>query len=99
MAAIPDEHVDTKIRILDTGCSNHMTGQKVWLSYFDESKKSKVKLANNSLLQAEGIGDIVIQRNNNAKYMIKDILYVLMCWKIGRNFFISGYERWSFRTI
>ena len=38
-----------------------MTGRKEWLADFDESKKSKVKLADNSSLQAEGTGNIVFQ--------------------------------------
>jgi hypothetical protein len=37
-----------------------MTGQKVWLVDFDDSKKSKAKLADNSSLQAEGTGNIII---------------------------------------
>ncbi|KAI5411740.1 hypothetical protein KIW84_056710 [Lathyrus oleraceus] len=52
-----------------------MTGQKVWLADFDESKKSKVKLNDNSLLQAEGTNDIVIQMSNGGKAMIKDVLH------------------------
>lgn len=44
MVAVGDEHVDTKIWFLDTGCSNHTIGEKVWLDDFDELKKSKVKL-------------------------------------------------------
>ena len=43
---------------------------------FDESKKSKVKLADNSSLQAEGTGNIVFQMSNGGKDMIKDALYV-----------------------
>ncbi|KAI5425630.1 hypothetical protein KIW84_031446 [Lathyrus oleraceus] len=53
-----------------------MTSQKVWLAYFDESKKIMVKLGDNSSLQAEGTGNIVIQRRNGAKAMIKDVHYV-----------------------
>lgn len=48
----------------------------MWLVDFDDSNKRKVKLADNSLLQPKGIGDIVIQRRNGAKSMIKDALYV-----------------------
>ncbi|XP_050875317.1 uncharacterized protein LOC127078950 [Lathyrus oleraceus] len=64
---VADEHVGTKIWFLDTDCSNHMTGRKVWLVDFDESKQSKVKLVDNSSLQAEGTSDIVIQRRNGIK--------------------------------
>lgn len=50
MVIVVIDFVDSKIWFLDTGCSNHMIGQKVWLEDFDESKKSKVKLADKSLL-------------------------------------------------
>ncbi|XP_050915989.1 uncharacterized protein LOC127131097 [Lathyrus oleraceus] len=59
-----------------TGCPNHMAGRREWLADFGESKKSKIKLADNSSLQVEGTCDIVIQGSNNGKAMIKDILYV-----------------------
>ncbi|XP_050876369.1 uncharacterized protein LOC127080083 [Lathyrus oleraceus] len=50
MVAVAGDHVDSKIWFLDTGCLNHMTGRKVWLADFDESRKRKVKLADNSSL-------------------------------------------------
>ena len=77
MAAVADNHVEFKIWFLDSGCSNHMTGRKEWLADFDESKKSKVKLADNSSLQAEGTGNIVFQRSNGAEALIKDVFYVV----------------------
>lgn len=64
MVVVANDNVDSKIWFLDTSCSNHMIGRKVWLADFDESEKSKVKLANNSLLQIEGIINIVIKRRN-----------------------------------
>ncbi|XP_050914861.1 uncharacterized protein LOC127129779 [Lathyrus oleraceus] len=74
--AITDDHVESNIWFLDSGCSNHMTSQKVWLVDFEESKKSKIKLVDSSSLQAEGTGNIVIQRSNGVKALIKVILYV-----------------------
>lgn len=76
MATVVDGHINSKIWFLDSGYSNHVTGRKMWLANFDSSKKSKIKLANNSSLQAKGIGDIVIQRSIGGKAMIKDVLYV-----------------------
>lgn len=69
MATVADDHVNFKIWFLETGCSNHMTGRKVWLVDFDELKKSKVKLTDNILLQEKGISNIVIQRNNGQKLL------------------------------
>lgn len=76
MSAVADDHVESNIWFLDLECSNHITGRKVWLVDFDESKKCKVKLADNSSLQAEGTRNIVIQRSNRVKALIKDVLYV-----------------------
>lgn len=74
--AIADDHVKTKIRFLDSGCSNHMTGRSAWLVDFGSSKKTKVKLADNSSLQVKGTGDIVIPKSNGGKTMISGVLYV-----------------------
>ncbi|XP_050889926.1 uncharacterized protein LOC127095255 [Lathyrus oleraceus] len=76
MATVAADHVDSKIWFLDSGCSNYMTGQKVWLEDFDSSKKSKVRLVDNSSLQTEGTGNKVIQRSNGGKATIKEVLYV-----------------------
>jgi hypothetical protein len=51
-----------------------MTGHKNWLTKFDGSKKSKVKLANSSSLQAQGTGDMV-KRSNGSPAVIEDVLY------------------------
>lgn len=64
MAAVVDNNIESKILFLDSGYSNHMTGQKVRLVHFDESKERRVKLADISLLQVERNGNIVIQRSN-----------------------------------
>lgn len=76
MVAVADKHVDSKIWFLGTDCSNNVSGRKVWLEDFDESKKSKVKLTDNSLLQVEGTSNVIIQMNNGEKSIIKDVLYV-----------------------
>lgn len=76
MATVADEHIESKIWFLNSGSSNHMTGRKVWLVDFDESKNNKVKLDDNSSLQVEGTINIVIQTSNGEKALIKDILYV-----------------------
>lgn len=76
IAAVLDEHVDSKIWFLDTGYSNYMNGRRVWLEDFEEPKKIKVRLVNNSSLKAEGIGNIVIQMHNGEKVMIKNVFYI-----------------------
>ena len=53
-----------------------MTDRKEWLADFDESKRSKVKLVDNSSLQEESTYNIVFQMINGGKAMNKDVLYV-----------------------
>ncbi|RDY14473.1 hypothetical protein CR513_00462, partial [Mucuna pruriens] len=61
---------------LDTGCSNHMTGNKGWFVNLDENIKRMVKFANNSIVTAKGMGKVLIQRRNGQQSLIKDVLYV-----------------------
>lgn len=52
MDAVTADHVDSKIWFFDSSCLNRMTSRKVWLAYFDSSRKSKVNLVDSSSLQA-----------------------------------------------
>jgi hypothetical protein len=53
-----------------------MTAHREWLTSFDSSRTSSIKLANNSKLAAEGTGNIVIRGNSGVKVIIEDVLYV-----------------------
>jgi len=61
---------------LDTGCSNHMTGNKVWLREIDHGRNTKVKLADHRTLTAEGMGKIAIEGKNEKLAIIEEVLYV-----------------------
>lgn len=57
-------HVDAckaegkRVWFLDSGCSNHMTGEKSWFTELNEDFKHSVRLGNNSRLAVEGKGNI-----------------------------------------
>ncbi|PNX65737.1 hypothetical protein L195_g062747, partial [Trifolium pratense] len=53
-----------------------MTGHRDWLIKFDQSKKSTVRLADNSSIQVVGTGDMVIKRRNGDSAVIEEVLYV-----------------------
>jgi len=55
------ESCNSESWFLDIGCSNHMTGNKVWLREVDPGKTTKVKLADHRTLTAEGMGKIAIE--------------------------------------
>jgi len=71
-----NESCNSESWFLDTGCSNHMTGNKVWLRDVDLGKNTKVKLVDHRTLTAEGMGNITIEGNNGKMAIIEEVLYV-----------------------
>ncbi|XP_019455196.1 PREDICTED: uncharacterized protein LOC109356328 [Lupinus angustifolius] len=61
---------------VDSSCSSHMTRHRDWLVNFDETKKSIVRFAKNRVIQAEGTGDVLINKKDGNQAMITDVLYV-----------------------
>ncbi|XP_047162838.1 uncharacterized protein LOC124832628 [Vigna umbellata] len=65
-----------KRKLEDSGCSNHMTCHQEWLINFDATKKSKVKIVDDSTLKVEGMRDVVIRRRNGSHVVIIGVLLV-----------------------
>ncbi|XP_004498520.1 uncharacterized protein [Cicer arietinum] len=61
---------------LDTCCSNHMTDHKDWFVSIDEKVKREIRFANNSSVNAEGVGKVLIQRRDGKQSFICGALYV-----------------------
>ncbi|MCH84598.1 retrovirus-related Pol polyprotein from transposon TNT 1-94, partial [Trifolium medium] len=61
---------------LDSGCSNHMIGNRDWLAELDTNKKTNVKLADCRYLTAEGIGNVIIKRSDGKKAVIENVLEI-----------------------
>ncbi|CAJ2663346.1 unnamed protein product [Trifolium pratense] len=76
MVTITDEAADSMVWYFDTGCSNHMTGNRSILTDFDKCFNTKIRLADSNSIAAEGIGNVVIQRHNGRKAVIEKVLYV-----------------------
>jgi len=76
MAATCEEKMKGEEWYLDSGCSNHMTAHREWLTNFDASKKTSIKLADNKKLASEGNGNIVMRSNFGGKLIIEDVFYV-----------------------
>jgi transposase InsO family protein len=53
-----------------------MTAHREWLTNFDASKKSSIRLADGRKLAAEGTGNIVIKSKKGGKVIISDVFYV-----------------------
>jgi len=61
---------------LDSGCSNHMTGNKMWFVDLEEDGVNKtVRLGNDSTLAVIGKGSVRIEINGTS-YVISDVYYV-----------------------
>ena len=60
---------------IDSGCTVHMAKDADLFSSLDSSIKTKVKLANGQLVQAEGKGTVSIYSKSGTKF-ISDVLLV-----------------------
>nr|KYP59134.1 Retrovirus-related Pol polyprotein from transposon TNT 1-94 [Cajanus cajan] len=76
MVTTKERHAYNVCWYLETGCSNHMTGHKEWFVSLDETTKSKLKFADHSSTDAEGIGKISIQRKDGKHSYISNVLYI-----------------------
>jgi len=70
------ESCNSESWFLDTGCSNHMTGNKIWLREVDLERNTKVKLADHRILVVEGMRKIAIEGKNGKMAIIEEVLYV-----------------------
>lgn len=61
---------------LDSGCSNHMTGDRKKFVQLDDKVSSQVKLGDGKLQNVEGKGVIVVYTKGGNKRLISDVLYV-----------------------
>lgn len=60
---------------LDSGCSNHMSGNKKWFSDLDESFRHTVKLGNDSRMAVIGKGNVRM-RVNGFTQVISNVYYI-----------------------
>ncbi|KAL3755900.1 hypothetical protein ACJRO7_002879 [Eucalyptus globulus] len=68
--------MDTKIWYLDTGCSNHMCGQKELFSKLDETVRGEVNFGNKSKILVMGKGNIDINSKDGTNVTIADVYFV-----------------------
>ncbi|CAM8906648.1 unnamed protein product [Rhodiola kirilowii] len=63
------------ISFLDSGCSNHMTGDKRWFVELDESFRHFVHLGNNSKMKVLGKGSVKFEVGKMIQ-MVTDVYFV-----------------------
>lgn len=64
-----------KVWFLDSGCSNHMCGNKEWFFKLDEDFRESVKLGNNSKMLVMGKGHIRLEIGGVTQ-VITDVYYI-----------------------
>ncbi|XP_057540747.1 uncharacterized protein LOC130818601 [Amaranthus tricolor] len=69
-----EEQTDTWY--IDSGCSNHMTGNKNSFANLDENIKSQITLGDGSNQVVAGKGTIVVKTKNGSSKFIPDVFYV-----------------------
>ena len=57
--------------IVDSGCNNHLCFEKNKFENFHKYKKDAMVIGDNSILEVQGIGSVLIHRK-----VIKNVLYV-----------------------
>jgi hypothetical protein len=76
MASETDDMNSSEWWYMDTGCSNHLTGNKKWLVDFDSGKSTKIRCADDKYLNAEGMGNVRVILNNGKAALIQNVWYV-----------------------
>jgi len=61
---------------LDSGCSNHMIGNKNSFIKLDENIKSNIALGDGRTQEVGGKGMIAIKAKNGTRKFIQDVLYI-----------------------
>lgn len=69
------ENIRRKAWFLDSGCSNHMSGDKELFSSFEAKFSHPVKLGNNKRMEVTGKGNVLLMLNGES-YMISEVYYV-----------------------
>lgn len=76
MVCHENEKPDTNIWYLDTGCSNHMCGDKSVFAHLDETFSDTVKFGDNSAISVMGKGKVTLRTTNDIVCSISNVLFV-----------------------
>ncbi|KAL5769621.1 hypothetical protein ACOSP7_013775 [Xanthoceras sorbifolium] len=76
MACHVNEETQQNMWYLDTGCSNHMCGDKKVFSDLHEPFRNTVKFGDNSTISVVGKGNVTLQTKENSTHIISNVLFV-----------------------
>ncbi|KAK1435293.1 hypothetical protein QVD17_01054 [Tagetes erecta] len=67
---------ETNTWILDNGASNHMTGNRDWFTSLDKSTTGRVRFGDDSKVDIEGRGAVILKSKNGQQRVLKDVYYI-----------------------
>ena len=76
MACHVKEEIHQNMWYLDTGCSNHMCGDKTMFSDLDEAFRNTVSFGDNSKVSVMGKASVKISTKGNAEQVISNVFFV-----------------------
>ena len=69
------EEGSPEVWYLDSGCSNHMSGNETLFLFTDKSFKFEIKMGNNRTLLVVGKGSIMIQTKQGEKKEVQNVYF------------------------
>ena len=67
------EEGSPQVWYLNSGCSNHMSGNESLFSFIDKSFKSEIRMRNNRTILVVGKGSIMIHTKKNEKKEVHNV--------------------------
>lgn len=65
-----------EVWLIDSGCSNHMTGQRNLFKDLDENQKQFVKLGDNKEIKVEGRGTVALETHEGQVKLLHNVQFV-----------------------
>ncbi|XP_074341894.1 uncharacterized protein LOC141679290 [Apium graveolens] len=73
---IDSNQVESNLRYLDNGASNHMTGQKSKFKILDEQITSQVKFGDGSTMEIKGRGSISMKCKDGQERVLNEVYFI-----------------------
>lgn len=77
MASNSTEAHSNSVWLIDSGCSNHMIGDKLLFRSLDKSLKISMRLGDNKEIKVLGVGTIIVNTQSVVQKKLHGVLYVL----------------------
>lgn len=76
MASNSTESQSNSIWLVDSGCSNHIIGDKTLFNSLDESMQVSVRLGGNKEMKVHGVGTMIMRTHAEDQKKLQGVQYV-----------------------